>query len=908
MFDVRKGEARRTVLLTLYLMLVLFAYYILKPVSRAIFLSALDIDKLPWLYVLIAGVGGIFAYFYTKLAVMVSLRRAVDFATFLSILILIGFWWLVGSKQTWVLYAFNIWVSLFSIMLVAQGWFVAANVFNTREAKRLYGILGVGSVIGAAFGGSFTAATVKVLGTNNLILASAGMVLLSYIVFLITVSLPEVSLSGKKAVEGEPQSFSFGEIVTAIRRHRHLQVIIAIMVITFVIDVMVEFQFNAQAKLAYKGHKDQLTAFLGNFYGLWLNLITFVLQFFITSFVVSHFGVGGTLQIMPITIALASIASLVAPGLFSTASTRLWEASTRYSFNKTGMELLYLPLPLELRNRTKAFVDIFVDRLSRGIGGMILVFFTAVVVIPFRFFALIVMIFSVAWIFLSMLAKREYIATVRKRLELRRLDFENVRIRVEDRSMLQLLEATVRDGSPRQAGYALSLLATVSGYDLSGPLRAAAAKSDPELRGPIFDIAASAGLRDLLDDALAEIRSARSGDERPSIRPATRYVLALDAEPKDMARRLLEHPNALVAESAAVFLAERPEMASEVMTPEWLAQAAHDPSPARRRLAAIAARVGGLSGAELLRELIRDSEPRVAEAALASVAVLQDRQYLPAVIEDLRNPRLRGAAIETLASFGPKIVGTLSDTLHDESAPAALRRQIPRVLRLIPSQRSVDVLLEALRNADLALRSPILRALNRLRENDPKLDYGAGSISDQVMAEAKSYLEQATALAAFADQPKPHTPAGLLYETLENRLNHCLERMFRLLGLRYPPLQIYAAWRAVQRGKGDDLSAALEFLDNVLDRELKRVIVPLLDASDNARLVQFGQEYFGLERKSIEDALRDLMRGGDEWLASCAVATAAELQLKSLAPEAERLSHGDNSVSEVAREAALALA
>ena len=304
MFDVRKGEARRTVLLTLYLMLVLFAYYILKPVSRAIFLNALDIDKLPWLYVLIAGVGGIFAYFYTKLAVMVSLRRAVDFATFLSILILVGFWWLVGSKQTWVLYAFNIWVSLFSIMLVAQGWFVAANVFNTREAKRLYGILGVGSVIGAAFGGSFTAATVKILGTNNLILASAGMVLLSYIVFMILVSLPEVSLSGKKAVEGEGAGFSFGEIVTSIRKHRHLQVIIAIMVITFVIDVMVEFQFNAQAKMAYKGNKDQLTAFLGSFYGLWLNLITFVLQFFITSFVVSHFGVGGTLQIMPITIAL----------------------------------------------------------------------------------------------------------------------------------------------------------------------------------------------------------------------------------------------------------------------------------------------------------------------------------------------------------------------------------------------------------------------------------------------------------------------------------------------------------------------------------------------------------------------------------------------------------------------------
>jgi ATP:ADP antiporter, AAA family len=76
----------------------------------------------------------------------------------------------------WVIYAFNVWVSLFSIMLVSQGWLVAANVFTSREAKRLYGILGVGSVIGAAFGGQFTAIMVYYIGTTNLVLASAVMV------------------------------------------------------------------------------------------------------------------------------------------------------------------------------------------------------------------------------------------------------------------------------------------------------------------------------------------------------------------------------------------------------------------------------------------------------------------------------------------------------------------------------------------------------------------------------------------------------------------------------------------------------------------------------------------------------------------------------------------------------------
>ena len=62
----------------LYLLLVLLAYYILKPVSRAMFLNKFDIDELPYLYIVIAAAGGVMAYFYTKLAIHSSLKTAVN--------------------------------------------------------------------------------------------------------------------------------------------------------------------------------------------------------------------------------------------------------------------------------------------------------------------------------------------------------------------------------------------------------------------------------------------------------------------------------------------------------------------------------------------------------------------------------------------------------------------------------------------------------------------------------------------------------------------------------------------------------------------------------------------------------------------------------------------------------------
>src|SRR5437763_963436 len=189
---------------------------------------------------------------------------------------------------------------------------------------------------------------------------------------------------------------------------------------------------------------------------------------------------------MPVSIALASIGALVSPSVLSTAAARLTEASTRYSFNKTGMELLYLPLPLDLRNRTKAFIDVFVDRMSRGIGGIILAITTIVLHFAVRNVAAIVMVLSVIWICLSIVARREYIATVRKRLDMRRLEFDSARLKVADPATLKLLEATALSDNPRQAAYALSVIANLEHQRVTLPLDKLIESGSPEVRAGAY--------------------------------------------------------------------------------------------------------------------------------------------------------------------------------------------------------------------------------------------------------------------------------------------------------------------------------------------------------------------------------------------------------------------------------------
>jgi ATP/ADP translocase len=893
LFDIRPGEHLRTWSMFFYLLSILFAYYILKPVSRAMFLTKFDVDKLPSLYMLMAVFGGTFAYLYSKLAAKTSLKAAVLGTTSASVAALVAMWALI--QVSWMVYVFNIFVSLFSIMLVAQGWLVASNLFDAREAKRLYPLLGMGMVLGAAFGGEFTSRTALLVGTRNLMLASGVMVILAYVAFRFAIHGSGASLAQARAGHEEETDFSFGSMVRDVTRVRHLQIIVGIMITMYLVDTMVEYQFQAMARVGHTG--DQLTAFFGQFYGLYLNLTEFVFQLFLTAWIVRRFGVGGTLQIAPVSILLSSIATIGAPGVAAAGAVRLTEASTRYTLNRTGMELLYMPLPTELRNRVKAFIDICVDRVSRGLGGLLLALLTTTSLhMGVRGLAVVVMGLCVPWIYFSHLARKEYISTIRKRFEARRLDFETVRISVQDAGTLRMLETTAAGENPRQAAYALSLLADVPDYDVRPLLQKAVASPHPELRDQAYDIGAA-----IRYEGLRWNKPVRSPAE-------VAYAIAISPDRARLASDFLNGPDPAAANAALEALRNDTLAARQAISGEWLERMAASPDPERRALAATAIAVRGDQRAESLCQFMEDPDSRPAMAACRAAALMKDRGCLFPLVHTLGNPRLRADAIPALAAFGPQICGTLSDILLDETVPMRVRRQIPRVLKNIPDQRSVDVLLKAVGHLDLTIRSAVLKALNHLRESAPGLNFDNQFVTEQISNEARYYYELNAALEPFRQYPGSRNRAAwLLAGTIEERLRGTLERLFRLLGLRYPPKEIYSAYRAVSKKQHEEATAALEFLDNTLDRNIKRILLPLLDAPEH--ILEHGRELFGLEIRSAEDAIRDLIRSRDPWLVACAMAASAELGLRSLAPEIHQAAEdSQDEVREVARSAEAALA
>lgn len=899
--------------MALYFYCSLSAVYVLKTFATSFFLSGLaDVKReLPYLYLLVAIVGGMVAYFYTRLAMRISLiaASAGSSAVMLACLALLHQW--SENPSRIVLYAFAVWSYLLATAFLSQGWLIAANLFDGREAKRLYALLGLGAILGGLSGGGIAAVGAR--HDARVLLPIGGIFIGLAFASLMAAGFAEWKRTGVRIGERlrrpsggvEPSvGLSLGDVIASIARHRHLLVIFGIIFITYFAETLVEYQFNVFAESRYP-NQNELTAFLGVFNGVYVNVTTLVLQFFFTSFLIGRFGVGRTLLLAPAAISAASLFCAAVPGLLGAAATRLIEASSRYSISKTAIELLYLPLPAQLKNRTKAFVDMFADRFAKGAAALLLVGLTRLSLTHPWQLPLLIAGLAGAWLALAHRARREYMDTVRRRVESRRLDLEDARISVQDTETVKLLEQAARSPNPRQVLYAVSLLGEAPGYDLAPLLMELVDSPSDLVRAKVYELARGAGFTGLEDRALAELRRLPVPPELA--RESVAYLLKVSDQPRQLAAELLGHADSSVGEAVLHAFAGQRDNVQKLVSRQWLIESASGPSPERRALAALAVGVRGDEGIDLLHRLLADDDHRVVRAALRAAGRLQNFDYLAEIIPRLADHDLRRTAIDALTAYGEPICDVLGGVLAGRGRDRAIRRHVPRVLAGIPVQKSVDVLRESLGDPDLNVREAVLKALGKLREQVPNLDFGEPQVRAQIRAEAESYFQLYAALTRFREIKPGGKATALLARTIEKRLQQTTERLFRLLGLSYPPRQIRAAYLAVSNRRPEEFASALELLDNILEADLKHFLIPLFDGSPH--LLDIGREQFGIQVPDLVVALRQQVQPQDTWLQACAVAAAGELRLRSLAVLIRNLADSqDPVIAPVARQAAAALA
>jgi HEAT repeat protein len=344
-------------------------------------------------------------------------------------------------------------------------------------------------------------------------------------------------------------------------------------------------------------------------------------------------------------------------------------------------------------------------------------------------------------------------------------------------------------------------------------------------------------------------------------------------DPSRRVDTLLKSGDAGVRIAAARWLSENRHVQYQppvALVDELMLESGPGSTDARAAAALLAGRFPAPQSVPFLRARLDDPEPAVVQAAAKAAAVAGHTELVCDLARLLRNRKHRAAAREALLAYGPRIVGTLGDLLADQAGEPEIRREIPWVLGRTATMPSCKVLLDRLDDTDRYVRYRSVKALNRMREQNPELPPLQPAIVARIFAETREYYE---ALATCKSLAGSLGTAGstLLLRSLRERMEMNLELIFRLLGLQYPMRDIYSAFSALRGTRPDRRTAAIELLDSLLRPDLRAVLLPLLEESSTQRLIELAERTFGVRPRGCKEALEVILEQNDEWLVACAL-------------------------------------
>lgn len=899
-FDIERKEITRALLMFLYAFLLLSAYLILKPVRNSLFLNRFGADQLVYMYMIIAATATPIAWIYGWTAARTTLPKLVGGTTIVLVLSMGVFWYLIAQHYSWLIYVFYVWVSLFGVFTTSQFWLLANYVFDAREAKRLFPFIGAGAISGGILGSILTSQLAELVGTENL-LWFCVLFMIACFGILLAVWRMRQGDDPKKA-KRKRKSRDLSGMLPIILRSRHLKLIAIMISLTVIVSTFVDFQFNKVVKEAFDD-KDKLTAFFGAFF-LWLSVASLLLQLLFSSRILRRFGIGGAILFLPIGLLLGSTAIFVWPVLMSAIAVKISDGSFRYSINKTGMELLYLPVSAAIKGRIKAFMDVVGDRLARGLGGALLYLVNDIMQWPVQWISFLSAAFISVWIAVAVLLKREYSRTFRTTLDTRAIDAEEVQLQLRDAASIEAVTNVLASGDRRQILFVLELLVEEKDPRLAAPLSHLLSHDSADVRKmalrrlmPLQNGNLIETIELLLKDTDAEVQA-----------EAVRYIcLHSPSDTRDLLEGYMASDDPQLVSIAVRCALEcgRERGVSGLLTSERLEHLLSLPEKegiqVRKQLA------GGLAYlspddplADLVSRLLTDRNLEVRRAALDSAARLKRREYLPEIINSLGLPSLRGPAGLALLSYGQAVLGTLRDAMLDTAQSLPVRLRIPKIISQMDTEEAAGILFAQISIDDALLRYVIIKGLNRARRRLGDLPLEIDRIRSLIRSEAEGYYRLLNYESAVATGNNGNRAEQLLLRALKDGRNRHLEQAFRLAGLIYPINDMYFAYRGAVSQTKIFRARAVEFLDTVWERQEKQQLFPILERQSD--LVVIGRKLFQLVGLSRSEAIRDLLRGHDLWLAACASNLVGTERLQDHREDVAKLTGGPHSaVRETAR-------
>jgi ATP:ADP antiporter, AAA family len=866
--QIRRDEAGTAVLMSVYSFLLMAAYSVIKPATRSNFIESLGPENLPYVQLIAGILIGFVMAGYSRLVAQLPRRWTLTIAQGGIAGILIVFWFLFHTEQAWVSAAFYLLGLILGILLINQFWTLASVVFDSHQAKRLFGFIGGGSSVGGILG-SYLA---KQISTDNLLLYSAGFMVLSIAAMNLIVRREGISAEMQNAVAAVEWDRSSKEALQLLRKSKHLRLIALVISMAAIGAVIIEQQLNmAAASAKGPGSKDAITIFLANVQ-LWTSIIGFLVQILLTSRIHRNLGIGFALLLLPVSLGSTAALILLNSALWAPGLARVLDQSLRYTIDKTTREILYFPLPTEMTVTAKPFVDVTVDRLAKGLAALLLLFLIQPWGMGLSWQKLSYASITVTglWIVMALYAQRGYKRAFRDNLNTRTIKPAEVPTAAGDLAVTETLVQELASPDAQRVLYAIEFLESLDKHHLITPLLLY--HESPVVRARALKVMRGAH-EEISSRWLPAIHSILI-DPDPNVRAEGMSALAgmHSLEARDLIRILMQDQNPRISLTAAMILAcseqEADATAAESVLSGLLSDASESAVPVRLEFAIVLRQAPIPHFRRILIPLMTDPNPDVAEEALQSVRKLgaADFVFVPTLIALLRNQRLKNSARELIVGFGVSALPILDCFLRNAHEDIWIRRHIPGTIARIPCQEAMDILVAALDEPDGFLRFYSISAIERIYRLKPNLVFNRHRIKLLIQEESAHYVHYRRLHRILHASPLSYKGSLIARASVE-KTKRTADRIYRLLSLLYPWRDIAAARHIIEHGDARARTGTIEYLENTLEGALRKSLIPLLKESYR-RDPSAPSEDVGC---SPEEALLRLIYDEDPVMASAAI-------------------------------------
>lgn len=275
-----------------------------------------------------------------------------------------GEWWLARhAPQTaaWVIYLH---VAVVGVTVISGFWSVVNERFDPHTAKRVVGRIAAGATVGGLLGGVGAERVATYFDAPTMLLVLAALNIMA----ALSTTRTAINPTGRRPAPPS-RTADAGSALTHLSRNPYLQRIGALVGLTALTAGLVDYAFKAQAAAAYADSgSEALMSFFALFYTA-TSLVAVVLQTGLGGRLLARLGLGGTMAILPGAMVLAGVLGAAVTRLWSMVLLRGTQAALESSLFREAYELLFTPVPPEVKRPTKAVLDVGFDRLGGAIAG-----------------------------------------------------------------------------------------------------------------------------------------------------------------------------------------------------------------------------------------------------------------------------------------------------------------------------------------------------------------------------------------------------------------------------------------------------------------------------------------------------------------------------------------------------------